>query len=289
MLALARRSSRALGARATLAPAPRRGVGSMSIPGTPRRLDEITKVDLLQAEEPSRVGAIWESYHAEMPSVAGASVDPEEHASMLARGAESPTFVFPVRGDGGHYMLLSQYTAANSMFALTFLEDYKRSPATAQPWASVQLFDELLDTKAVGLVRAEVMPERLASAEADRLLMLVRRYYGTSAYDKVRTRRACPPPSHRLRARPEPRPVPSPDHPPIPSPLFDHRCGPSTTPSDTSTSTPTSRLARELKPAVWPRRCASARGGRATARHGPRGPPARRGEARGPFDLPRLQ
>lgn len=168
-------------------PALRRGVGSMSIPGTPKSLGDITKVDMLADEEPARVRAIWEAYHAEHDSVAGASVDAVEYGELTARAAESPTFVFPVRGDGGHYMLLSQYTAAQRMWALTYLEEYKQSPATAQPWASVHLFDELLDTKAVGLVRAEVVPERLPTAEAERLLMLVRRYYGTSAYDKVWT------------------------------------------------------------------------------------------------------
>ena len=259
---------------------------SFSYPA-PRALAEITNLPLLELEDAKSVKAIWEGHHKEQNTCVAGTLSGAQYDLLESRAASSPFFVFPVPRDEGHFILLSQ--AQGKHFLFTFLEDYKRSPATAQPWASVQLFDELLDTKAVGLVRAEVMPERLASAEADRLLMLVRRYYGTSAYDKVRTRRACPPPSHRLRARPEPRPVPSPDHPPIPSPLFDHRCGPSTTPSDTSTSTPTSRLARELKPAVWPRRCASARGGRATARHGPRGPPARRGEARGPFDLPRLQ
>ena len=170
-----------------LSTALRRSVGSMSIPGTPRSLADITKVEKLQDEEPARVKAIWEAYHSDREGVAGIAIDPAEHADIVARGAESPTFVFPIRGDGGHYMLLSQYTAAQRMFAMTFLEDYRRSPETAQPWASVHVFDELLATNGVGLLRAEVMPERLPTAEAERLLLLIRRYYGSSSYDKAWT------------------------------------------------------------------------------------------------------
>ena len=71
------------------------------------------------------------------------------------------------------------------MFALTSLEEYQRSPTLAQPWASVHVFDELLSTKAVALLRAEVVPERLTTEEAAHLLLLLRRYYGTASYDKV--------------------------------------------------------------------------------------------------------
>ena len=55
----------------------------------------------------------------------------------------------------------------------------------AQPWASVHLFDELLTTKGVALLRAEVASERLTTKEAEHLLLLVRRYYGSANYDKV--------------------------------------------------------------------------------------------------------
>ena len=113
------------------------------------------------------------------------TIDPSEHASIIERGAESPMFVFPLRREGGHFMLLSQFTAAHRMFVLTSLEEYRRSPTLAQPWASLHVFDELLSTKAVALLRAEVVPERLTTEEASHLLLLLRRYYGTANYDKV--------------------------------------------------------------------------------------------------------
>lgn len=157
---------------------------SLSIPGTPRSLGDITKLELLQDEEPDRVKAIWEAYHTDRQSVAGASVDAAEYEAVAKRAVESPMFVFPVRRDGGHFMLFSQFSAANRLFALTSLEDYQTNPQMAQPWGSVHLFDEMLGDKGVGLVRAEVAKERLTTDEATHLLLLVRRYYGTEAYDK---------------------------------------------------------------------------------------------------------
>ena len=41
------------------------------IPGTPRALSDITKLDLLNDEEPARISAIWEAFHDAQPNVAG--------------------------------------------------------------------------------------------------------------------------------------------------------------------------------------------------------------------------
>ena len=161
--------------------------GGLSIPGTPRALADITKLELLQDEPPGRIAAIWEQYHAERPGLAGEAIDAAEHELLVQRATESPQFVLPIRREGGHFMLFSQYAAAQSMFALTFLEDYQRSADAAQPWASVHVFDDLLTTKAVALLRAETVPERLTKAEAEHLLLLLRRYYATDNYDKAWT------------------------------------------------------------------------------------------------------
>lgn len=158
---------------------------SFAIPGTPRALADVTHIDLLESEPPARISAIWESFHEGKDDVAGKCIEPIEHAAIMERGAESPMFVFPIRREGGHFMLLSQFSGAQNMFVLTSLAEYQQNPAMAQPWASLHVFDELLDTKALALLRAEVVPERLTTDEAEHLILLLRRYYGTEAYDKV--------------------------------------------------------------------------------------------------------
>lgn len=39
---------------------------------------------------------------------------------------------------------------------MTFLEDYKKNPSMAQPYLTLSLYDELLDTKDIVLMRGEV-------------------------------------------------------------------------------------------------------------------------------------
>ena len=135
------------------------------IPGTPRTLKDVAKLDMLEQEDPARIGAIWEAFHKDQESVAGSTVGPEEATAIAERGSESPNFLFPLRRGGGHFMMFSQYAPAHQMFVLTFLEEYRKAPEMAQPWASVHLFDELLTSKGVGLMRAEVAPERLTRLE----------------------------------------------------------------------------------------------------------------------------
>lgn len=158
---------------------------SLNVPGVPRQLTDVVHLDLLESEEPGRISAVWEAFHESKSGVAGARIDLTEYESIAERSAESPLFVFPIRREGGHFMLLSQFSGGDRMFVLTSLAEYQQNPSLAQPWASVHLFDELLTTKAVALMRAEVVPERLTDEEADHLLLLLRRYYGTKAYDKV--------------------------------------------------------------------------------------------------------
>lgn len=139
---------------------------SMALPGVPRRLADVAKLELLEAEQPAALTTIWEKYHEDRPELSGSCVPAAEHAQIVERGRESPLFIFPVRRDQGHFMLLSQFDVQHSMFVMTFLDDYKRNPAAAQPWLSVSLFDELLASKGLGLLRVEVRenPAPVASA-----------------------------------------------------------------------------------------------------------------------------
>ena len=155
------------------------------VPGTPKNLGDVIKLEMVEQEQPAQVAAIWEKYHEERPAVAGAAVQIDEYNLISQRARESPMFVHPVfRGDG-YFMLVSQFDPRTSMFALANLEDYRRNAALAPPWMSVLMFGDLLTTKALGLLRAEAEPERLTKAEIERLLAQVRRFHGTNAYDQV--------------------------------------------------------------------------------------------------------
>jgi hypothetical protein len=124
MLRLAARSSSLAARGASLS---RRRSSSLSLPGVARRLGEVAKVELFEAEAPDRISAIWDSFHEDRPELAGCSVTAEEHLKITERARESPLFIFPVRREQGHFMLLSQFNAQSDMFVMTFLEDYKQN------------------------------------------------------------------------------------------------------------------------------------------------------------------
>ena len=185
MLRLASRSSSLAARGARLC----RRSSSLSLPGVARRLGEVTKVEMLEAEEPERISAIWDSFHEHRPELAGCSVTAEEHLKITERARESPLFIFPVRREQGHFLLLSQFNAPSDMFVMTFLEDYKQNPAAAQPWLSVTLFGELLTSKAVGLLRADIAPERLSKQEGEHVLGLARHARSHTRAPRLRRQR----------------------------------------------------------------------------------------------------
>ena len=208
MLRLASRSS-SLAARGA------RRSSSLSLPGVARRLGEVAKVEMLEAEEPERISAIWDEFHEHRPELAGCSVAAEEHLKITERARESPLFIFPVRREQGHFLLLSQFNAPSDMFVMTFLEDYKQNPAAAQPWLSVTLFGELLTSKAVGLLRVDIAPERLSKQEGEHVLGLARHAWSHTRAPRLRRQRrpvrspaatSCPPDSASSREAIAPSP-----------------------------------------------------------------------------------
>ncbi|CAN0358130.1 unnamed protein product [Hapterophycus canaliculatus] len=65
-------------------------------------------------------------------------------------------FILPVWRDGGHFMILSQYQ--DTCFLLTYLEDYKLNPGGAQPYATISMYSDLVESKDLGLIRADITP-----------------------------------------------------------------------------------------------------------------------------------
>lgn len=188
LYSLGRRAVRPALPRPTARPFPWLGCRALAtgvIPGVPRKLDDVVKLELFEKMEPDGILDVWTKHHAVKPELAAATASSNELDRILERGAESPSFVWPVRRQSGHMLLYSQFAPAHSMFAFTFLEDYRRSPGLAPPWMSVLLYGELVPTKGIALLRAESDSDRLTKEETEGLLALLRRFYATDDYDKV--------------------------------------------------------------------------------------------------------
>lgn len=65
--------------------------------------------------------------------------------------------------EGGYFTLLVEFQEKQCF--LTYLEDYKTNPSRAQPYMTLSLFDELVETKRLALLRGE-MTNHLTKKEA---------------------------------------------------------------------------------------------------------------------------
>ena len=59
----------------------------------------------------------------------------------------------------------------------TFLEEYKKNPHSAEPWAAMTMYNELVNTHAVALSRFDYNPLHLSKVEAKHLMELLRIFY----------------------------------------------------------------------------------------------------------------
>ena len=114
MLRLASRSS-SLAARGA------RRSSSLSLPGVARRLGEVAKVEMLEAEEPERISAIWDSFHEHRPELAGCSVAAEEHLKIAPipnfGRKEQGALAYVVGGTRGFWQRFLRHHNPRSAFA----------------------------------------------------------------------------------------------------------------------------------------------------------------------------
>ncbi|GLE01142.1 hypothetical protein PINS_up009972 [Pythium insidiosum] len=140
--------------------------GGFSFPA-PRTLQQIVKLELLENEEPAEIQRIWENYHAEKDDCIATTMSAAEFNAIKDRARSAPFFVFPVYRQGGFFNMLCQFQ--DTCFLITYLEAFKENPGLAPPCLTVSLFDNLLDKKELGLIRADVV-NMLDKAESEKLL-----------------------------------------------------------------------------------------------------------------------
>lgn len=67
-------------------------------------------------------------------------------------------------------MLLSQFQAPN-YFLLALLEDYKMDPARAMPLMTLSVFDDLVESKDLALIRCDIINNGIEDDEGYKLAM----------------------------------------------------------------------------------------------------------------------
>jgi hypothetical protein len=150
----------------------------------PRTLDALVNLEKLSLETPDTIEQIWVEHHAQMPTAMASTVPAAQFARMAERAASTPFFTLPVQRDSGHFMLLSQFQDRN--WLMTYLEDYRRDPASALPYLTVTAYPELALSKGLVLLRSDICaPATITKADAAKLLRQISTVYGDDLMYKL--------------------------------------------------------------------------------------------------------
>jgi ATP synthase F1 complex assembly factor 1 len=69
---------------------------------------------------------------------------------------------------------------------LTYLEAFKTNPTNAQPYIVITCFDELVRTKGIALIRADLILEMTQDEGQATMDLLLSNYLVDSSYEKVK-------------------------------------------------------------------------------------------------------
>jgi len=152
----------------------------------PRSLNEILRIELMKDKTTNEVKDLWLTYHESRDNVHGVILPKDAASTILNRasgGSSSSSssntgggnknkcgfFISPIFRDSGFFMLVSQFMEPNH-FVFAYLEDYRLDPTRAQPLLSVTIFDELVNSHDITLVRCDVVNRGVSDHEAYRVM-----------------------------------------------------------------------------------------------------------------------
>ena len=132
------------------------------------------KMSLIVRETPSQIESIWSQYHQDKQRTISSTLPKASFKKLLARGSQAPFFIFPVKKDTGYFILFSQQQ--DNSFIVTTLEEYQKDPTNATPNFVLTMFDELVDTKGLALVRGDIIGN-FTDEESDTLRKQIFEHY----------------------------------------------------------------------------------------------------------------
>ena len=141
----------------------------------PRKLREVIKMTMIEKELPKAIQQIWSSYHESRPQNVSSVITSSQYTLLYKRLKESPLFIFPLRRQQGYFFMISQSQENSNLF--TFLDDFKKNPSQAIPYFVLTLFDELILTKGISLIRGDIIDQLITKQEAQILLKSFLAYY----------------------------------------------------------------------------------------------------------------
>lgn len=148
---------------------------------SPRKLTDIINIDKFQSEDDETVKTIWEKFHFDSKSSAGVTVSKLHYEQLHKNFSSSPMFIIPIFKSKDSFMFLFSQFQSNIML-MTFLEEYKLDPVKASPWMSIAFYDDLIESKSLGLTRCDFTPNLTKKEAAIAMLMLLDFYSNEDPY-----------------------------------------------------------------------------------------------------------
>jgi ATP synthase F1 complex assembly factor 1 len=158
----------------------------------PRQLNEIVKLELLLHESAQRVREIWLSHHNNPANIVQQTtvvncINKQQYIALHERGKQRKFFVLPVfRGDNSLNSTNAEASAqyenvlVNFQFPhilFTSLHEYKNKGANAAPYTVLTLYNDLLNSHDLSLLRMDLMSVNLSKQQATQLYSALLHFY----------------------------------------------------------------------------------------------------------------
>jgi len=144
-------------------------------------------MSIFERENASTIEELWAEYHRARQHTTSKVLSTAQYMQLLSKAQAAPMFLLPVpKGEdsNSYFMLVCQNQQKS--FVLTYLEDFKRNPLTANPYLVLTCFDELVRGKGLALLRGDVISHMSRNEGATIMEQVLQSYLHDSEYETVR-------------------------------------------------------------------------------------------------------
>ena len=144
----------------------------------PKQLNEVARVPLLKQESAVKIRHLWLDQFKARSDVVVGTMAKAEFEAFKANTIACPLFIVPVaKSDASYFNLVSQFQDGKHCL-LTSLEAYRQNPAAASPMMVATVYDELVDEKAIALMRGDIINQlEVSRSDAQKILKFLRHFY----------------------------------------------------------------------------------------------------------------
>ncbi|KAF4670354.1 hypothetical protein FOZ61_000544 [Perkinsus olseni] len=126
---------------------------------------------------------MWLEHINGKPRSIGAVIAKPEWDIFHKNALACPMFIVPVQKPEGYFNMVSQIQDGKYCL-MTFLDHYRSNPTEAPPFMVLNFYDDLLKSKELTLLRADLVSPDLSKAEGEAVVRTLREFYGQPALFK---------------------------------------------------------------------------------------------------------